>query len=145
MNNESNKIGKDENQESKNTNIIDTDNSIPAELLEAIPESERSKFIHLMSETLMTSQINMSNPVADKITEEHITQIISKSDEYDKRDRAERKSERNYNLIILIIALLFVVFIIVFLKTEQDLLLKIVIAIISFIGGFGFGQTKRKK
>lgn len=40
---------------------------------------------------------------------------------------------------------MFVGFLIVFLQSNEDLLIKIVIAIISFIGGFGFGKTTSSK
>lgn len=82
-----------------------------------------------------------NNPIADKITSDHITDLIKKSDDQDVRDRQERKGERNYNLILIIIGLVFIGFLIVFLQSNEDLLIKIVIGIISFIGGFGFGKT----
>ena len=85
------------------------------------------------------------NPIADKITTEYITQLISKSDDRDKRDRQERKSEKSYNLILILIGLAFIGFLIVFLQNNEELLIKIVIGIISFVGGFGFGQSRKKK
>ncbi len=94
---------------------------------------------------MVSGVMRRSNPIADKITTEHITQLISKSDVQDKRDREERKGERNYNLYLIVIGLVFVGFLIVFLQKNEDLLIKIVIAIISFVGGFGFGQSRKKK
>lgn len=94
---------------------------------------------------MISGVMKRNNPLADKITTDHITQIISKSDEQDKRDREERKGERNYNLILIVIGLFFIGFLIVFLQANEDLLIKIVIGIISFVGGFGFGQSRKKK
>ena len=82
-----------------------------------------------------------NNPIAEKITSDHISDLIKKSDDHDIRDREERKGERNYNLLLIIIGLVFIGFLIVFLQSNEDLLIKIVIGIISFIGGFGFGKT----
>lgn len=90
---------------------------------------------------MISGVMKRSNPIADKVTSDHITQLISSSDVQDSRDRKERKSERNYNLLLLIIGIIFIGFLIVFLQKNEDLLIKIVIAIISFIGGFGFGKT----
>lgn len=118
---------------------------IPEEILEAIPEEERGRVASIIKQTMVSGVMRRSNPIADKITTEHITQLISKSDVQDKRDREERKGERNYNLYLIGIGLVFVGFLIVFLQENEDLLIKIVIAIISFVGGFGFGQARKKK
>lgn len=121
------------------------DSLIPEEILEAIPVEERGKVISVIKQSMFSSVTRRSNPIADKITTEHITQLISKSDEQDKRDREERKGQRNYNLLLLIIGLVFIGFLIVFLQRDKELLVKIIIAIISFVGGFGVGKSTSKK
>lgn len=126
-------------------NKTESEEIIPEEILEAIPEEERGKVAGIIKQTMISGVMRRSNPIADKITSEHITQLISKSDDQDKRDRSERKEERNYNLILIIIALVFIGFLIVFLQSNEDLLIKIVIGIISFLGGFGFGQSRKNK
>jgi len=128
-----------ENDRKKDNHPID--GIIPEELLNAIPEEDRGKIISIMQKTMFSSIVRSSNPLSEKITSDHITSIISNADIQDKRDRDERKGQRNYYLIILIIALVFLGFIIVFLKEEKELLYKIIIAIISFIGGFGIGKS----
>ncbi len=132
-------------QEDKKAEAQTHNEIIPQEILEAIPEEERGRVESIIRQTMISGVIKRSNPIAEKITSEHITQIISKSDEFDKRERNERKSERNYNLLLIIIALIFIGFLIVFLQNKEDLLIKIVIGIISFVGGFGFGKANKKK
>lgn len=127
-------------QESQNSEGI-----IPDEILEAIPEEDRGKVASIIKQTMISGVMKRSNPIADKITTEHITQLITKSDDHDIRDRAERKSERNYNLLLVLIGIVFIGFLIVFLQNNEDLLIKVIIGIISFIGGFGFGQSRKKK
>lgn len=146
------KLKKEENSKSdlvkKEDDVLQNTNNeeiIPDEILEAIPEEDRGKVASIIRQTMISGVMKRSNPIAEKITTEHITQLISKSDELDKRDREERKGERNYNLLLIIIGLVFIGFLIVFLQSNEDLLIKIVIGIISFIGGFGFGQTRIKK
>lgn len=131
-------------KDSKRENNND-DPLIPDEILEAIPVEERGKVISVIKQSMFSSITRRSNPIADKITTEHITQLISKSDEQDKRDREERKGQRNYNLILLLIGLAFIGFLIVFLQRDKELLIKIIIAIISFVGGFGVGKSTTKK
>ncbi len=143
--------GKAENETSQskstihNKDKIDFDGLIPEEILEAIPEEDRGKFSSIISQTVFSGIMRRQNPISDKITTEHITQLIAKSDDQDRRDREERKGERNHNLILIIIILLFIGFLLILLQTNEELLIKVIIAIISFVGGFGFGKTKKTK
>jgi len=123
----------------------DASELIPDEILESIPVEERSKIKSFMSQTMISGVMKRSNPIAEKITSEHLTRLLENSDEQDKRDRAERKSEKNYQIIFLIIGLAFIGFLIVFLKDDKELLYKVIIAIISFVGGFGIGKTRKSK
>lgn len=122
-----------------------SDKIFPDEFFEAIPEEDRGKVASIIKQTMISGVMKRNNPIAEKITAEHITQLISKSDDQDKRDREERQGERNYNLFLVIIGLLFIGFLIVFLQDNEDLLIKVIIGIISFLGGFGFGQSRKKK
>ncbi len=133
-------------QESPTSNdALNSEGIIPNEILESIPEEDRGRVSSIIKQTMVSGVMRRGNPIADKITTEHITQLISKSDELDKRDREERKGERKYNLLLILIGLIFVGFLIIFLQSNENLLIKIVIGIISFIGGFGFGQSRIKK
>jgi hypothetical protein len=131
-------------KEEESKDII-SDDIIPEEVLERIPVEERGKIVSVIKQSMFSSVMRKSNPISEKITSEHITKLIDKSDSHDIRDREERKSQRNYDLVILLIGLAFLGFLIVFLKDDKELLYKIIIAIISFIGGFGLGRTKSKK
>lgn len=134
-------LQKNDTQDSKKNQEQDNQEIIPEEILDAIPEEDRSRVASIIKQTMISGVMKRSNPIADKVTSDHITQLISSSDVQDSRDRKERKSERNYNLLLLVIGIIFVAFLIIFLQSNEDLLIKIVIAIISFIGGFGFGKT----
>jgi len=118
---------------------------IPEEILESIPVEERGKIVSIIKQSMFSGVMRRGNPISEKITGEHITKLIEKADNQDIRDRAERRSQRNYNFIILVTGLVFLAFLIVFLKNDKELLYKIIIAIISFVGGFGFGRTTHKK
>lgn len=126
---------------SKESSDIDI---IPEEVLEAIPEEDRGKVVSIIKQSMFSGISRRTSPIADKITPEHITTLITNSDESDKRDRSERKSERNYNLILVLIGLVFIGFLIVFLQSNMNLLITIITAILSFVGGFGFGKSQNK-
>jgi|SRR5690625_1486725 len=117
---------------------------IPEEVLEAFPEEERGRIESVMRQTIISGVMRRGNPIADKITSEHITQLITKSDDQDRREWEERSRDRNYNLILVGIGVVFVSFLVVFLKDNENLLLNLVLAIISFIGGFGFGKLYKR-
>ncbi len=117
------------------------ENIIPDDILEEILEEKRGKVVSVFKQSMFSSIMRGSNPIADRITSDHISQLIKNSDEHDLRNRKERKSQRNYNLLLLIIGLIFIGFLIVFLYEDQDLLVNIILDMISFIGGLGFGKS----
>ena len=118
---------------------------IPEEILEGVPEEDRSRIKSIISQTMISGVMRRNNPISHKVTSAHITKLIDNSDAQDIRDREERKSDKNYQLILLVIGLAFLAFLIVFLKDDKELLYKIIIAIISFVGGFGIGKSAKNK
>lgn len=135
-------------KEKENQEIPSEENEIdiiPDEVLEAIPAEDRGKVVSIIKQSMISGVSRRSNPLSEKITSDHITTLIKNSDTSDLRDRNERKSERNYNLLLIIISLLFIGFLIVFLQSNLNLLITIITAILSFIGGFGFGKSRKNK
>jgi len=128
----------------KDIEKVENSKITPNEILEVIPAEERGRFISIMKESMFASFMRNDDPIAEKITTEHISKVLENVDIQDKRDRDERKSEKNYQIIFLSIGLAFIGLLIFFLKDDKDLLYKIIIAIISFIGGFGIGKTRQK-
>lgn len=115
------------------------------EILQEIPEEDRNKFKSLLLSSSFFSVGPRSHPLAAKITEDHITQIISNADSQDKRDRSERTEQRRVNLLILVVALVFVGFLVIFLKDQKDLLVTVITAILTFAAGFGIGKVYKKE
>lgn len=48
---------------------------IPEEILESIPVEERGKVVSIIKQSMFSSITKRSNPIAEKITSEHITQL----------------------------------------------------------------------
>lgn len=67
------------------------------------------------------------------------------SNAQDIRDKQE-KSIKKYQIAYFSIGLIFLGFVIIFIKDNKELLYLIIIAILSFVAGFGIGKiTKNKK
>ena len=118
------------------------------EILKDLPEEKREKVVTMMKESMsFMGVMNQQHPLMEKITSEHITDLIKNSDVEDQRDRQERKTERNFNLAILIIVLVIVIGLIIYLveKQEKSLLDSIIGAILGFGGGFGVGKYTKKR
>ena len=128
----------------KDIEKIGSSKVIPNEVLETIPDEERGRLFSIMKETMISSFMSNNDPIAEKITAEHISKVLDNANIQDERDRKERKSEKNYQIVYLLIGLAFIGFLIVYLKDDTELLYKIIIAIISFVGGFGVGKIRKK-
>ena len=141
------KIVKTQKEEIKDSKDVKDNYSdiIPEELLQSIPVEERGKMVSIIKQSMFSGVVKRNNPISEKITEEHITKLIENSDEQDKRDRKERNVDKYFSLILIIIALVFVGFLIVFLQSNEKLLITIITAIFSFIGGFGLGKSLKKQ
>ena len=118
---------------------------IPDDILEAFPVEERGKLVSIIKQSMFSGIIKRSNPITERITEEHITKLISNSDQQDIRDRKERNHERYFTLGIIILSLVFIGFLVVFLKDKENLLITVITAILSFIGGFGIGKSIKNR
>lgn len=110
---------------------------------EDLPEEERENLVSSFRQTFVSAVMQRSSSIYDKVNPEHITQILTTVDEQDKRDRDERKSERWQNLIVLTIAVVAIIFLLIYFKEDKNLVVNLIIAGFSFMGGFGFGKSKR--
>jgi hypothetical protein len=101
-----------------------------------INEPEDKRVLRVISRQFMAMISGRSNPLLDKISPEHITEILNNS-------RRQDFSDKIYNVIILCICLAFLVFLIVYLQSQKDLLEKVILAFLSFAAGFGVGKFKK--
>lgn len=88
-----------------------------------------------------TSIHGAANPIADKLTAQHITAIISNAHEQESNGRKERNTHRLFMLTIVLVALGFILALVMLLRAEnKDLLITIIAAMLSFLGGLGLGR-----
>jgi len=138
---------KEEVTKAENKEVTEQSPSIiPPEVLENIPEKERDRVKSFIEQSMtITSGIARNiNPIANKITQEHITKIIDYSNDEDKRDREERKGERWHNYLVMVTALVFTFCLILIFKDNSQILIPLITGILAFAGGFGIGKYYRK-
>lgn len=88
-----------------------------------------------------------SNPLHQRITSEHIGQIIDKSERDSERAHTSEASERRYRFLYFLIGLVAAIALLVFFSVtnEREMLTNVLIALLGFAGGFGLGRTTRRR
>jgi hypothetical protein len=131
--------------ENANENNKDHEPVIPEEFLNELPPKDRKEFIQ--SFTRISGIFPPQNPLAKKITSDHISELLKISDASDQRDRQERSNERNHNFKVLVTVLVAIFLVCgLFIWAKQEEFLKYIIgAIIGFGGGFGVGKYYKKE
>lgn len=121
-----------------------------------VENDEQTNSPDLVARLMMSSFSQTSNPLAEKITESHITKVLDNSEkdserefEFNKLELQDQQSSKWFFLAIFIISLIFIGFIIVFLSGVDKETMRFVLGIIvGFIGGFGakglLPQSKKK-
>ena len=86
-----------------------------------------------------------SNPLHQRITSEHIGQIIDKSERDSERAHTSEASERRYRFLYFLIGLVAAIALLVFFSVtnEREMLTNVLIALLGFAGGFGLGRARR--
>ena len=145
--------GKEGQKESSPITEVDSGNgenekspeAVAEELLNEFPPEQIEKITRVMS---MSVSGPMPNPVADKITSEHISKVLENSDKADKRGFEGFKISKKYNLWYSIIGVAFIVFLTLVLKSfGQETFVQGMIIIGSFAAGFagGYGIKSYKE
>ena len=134
----------DESQTVKLDNSQDdrapNETSSSARVLESLPPSQREPVEQFIG-TAMSMSMGMANPIASKVTSEHITDIIASSN----REIDHEFSDRRHSRITLALSGGFVLIVLVVLVVTlaflgmKDLLIEIFKYLGPFIGGLGGG------
>lgn len=110
---------------------------IPEEVLERMPppvqESIRETF------GVITSG-SMGNPIARKVTSEHVTKLIDNSEAESKRDFESETASRRYGMAYVLIAILsFFAFAVLFAESQPELFRQAMAFLATFAAGFAGG------
>ena len=133
---------------------------IPEELQEKIgklpPEEQREIIQSYRKMSIALSMGNIfgsSNPIAEKLTDEHIHKLIDNDDKGDKRAFINSLINKGIGIIIFIILLAFIIFLAFYYSDDKSQFMTILSPLIALIGGvaaggfggYSYGYTKAKK
>lgn len=119
------------------------------EVLKRVPSSERKTIEKIMIQSSfgMMGQVNQETSISKKITSEHITQYLDGARENMKNVFHERRENKIFIFGLVVVALIFFVILVCLLKSNPELLEKIIYAVIGLVagafGGYGVGRHKR--
>ena len=114
----------------------DHDEPEASETLEKVPESGR-----LPVEQFFGAAMSIGNPILQKITSEHISDLISLNKDDSQRRYADRREARRILAVVGVVFLLVLVGFAVLLvvRDQRELLLELLKAAVLFLGGLGAG------
>ncbi len=110
---------------------------VPAEILNSLPPEAKKVLEFGMS---MQRIGPMPNPIAEKITETHISKILDIAENDDKMSFEDSKESRKYTLIyVVIFSLLFVFATVYLVAADKELYKEFIRLFAAFLGGLGSG------
>ena len=119
------------------------------EVLESIPQEQRKAIEQFMisSSVHMRQVISPETEVMKKITPEHVSEYLAASREEMQKSYQDKNSQRWFMLAASLMAMVFVVIVILLLRTNPDIMEKVIYAggglIAGSFGGYGIGKNKR--
>ena len=122
----------------------ETPGLIPPDVLEALPKEDRGKV-----EQFMAMAVGSFNPLAQKITPEHISGLIELAAKDNDNELADRRDTRRIYALMGILGLAAVVGFASLLAVKQnnDLLVEVIklggIGVGAFLGGYGIGRARK--
>lgn len=109
---------------------------LPPELLEDLPPEAASH----IRETFLSLSGPMQNPIARKVTGDHITQLIENSAVESKREHDHKANGRLYTLVYVVLGILvFFGLAWMFAKNDPELFKEILKLFTTFAAGLGVG------
>lgn len=121
--------------------------SIAKGAIEKLPPDIQREIILMMSSHRQVGAA--PNPIAGKISGEHIGKLIDYSEKDSERGFKDGISDRRYSLVYFVLSLGFLAFLIVFLsQVDKALLLDVLKVLVGFLGGLGlgaYGMSRKKK
>jgi hypothetical protein len=137
----------EQQEEPSREEVIDGIPVVPQELFDKLPPEVKQQITFLSSHQRIG--LPPSNPIANKVTSEHIGEIIKIADNDSEREFKDNISTRRYSLTYFVLSLLFLTFLIVFLsQVDKALLIDVLKVFIGFLGGLGlgaYGMSRKSK
>lgn len=108
----------------------------PSETMRKIPPPDR-----ISTEQFFGAAMSVGNPLHQKITSDHISEIISLKRETTHQGYSDRREARRILAVIAVVFLLVVVgfAVLLVIREQNELMLELLKALGLFLGGFGVG------
>lgn len=119
---------------------------IPSEFLENMAPEERSHIIRFFS-SITQFAAPVFNPVLQRITPEHITQLINNDENRSQREAESEKAGRRYQFAYFAVTLIALLFLLVFFTLWErfDVLTAVITGIAGLGAGFGLGRATGRR
>jgi len=114
---------------------------LPPEIAKALPPKVRATF----EQSFMMRSGPMQDPVRQKITEQHISDIIKQSGEENQRHFESEKHGRWMGFSVLALILIFVFALYVLFRDKPESVQPVLTHLIAFGGGIGGGMYLARK
>ena len=136
--------GKSSSTEPSGSQDVEQNLPLPEEVLTDVPREDRQAIFRAFSSVTQFAG-PVFNPIFQKVTSKHVSQIIDNIESDSVREHKARASHRKYQFLYFILGLISVVGLIVFfvVSDKENLALPIITAVTGFLGGFLAGQRFR--
>lgn len=115
-------------------------------VLEGVPQEAQQKIRTMMSMTMITQRISPQSELMRKMTPENIHEYIQSQDASDQRAYKDRQNARIFMLFAFALGVGTLLGLIALLRSNSELLEKILPSVLSLIaggiGGYGLGKKK---
>ncbi len=116
------------------------------EILERMPPESRGRVVRSFSHITQFPG-PVVNPVLQRITSEHLTQMLGNAEAQSSRDAEAEKSNRRYQFSYFIVTIVGLLSLLVFftLREQFDLLTAIITGVAGLGAGFGLGRMTGRR
>ena len=119
---------------------------IPPEVLDNMPPEMRSEVTRAVSSITQVAA-PIFNPVLQRVTSDHLTQIINNVDTQSDREAEAEKSNRRYQFAYFFVAIVVILGLLVFfaIREQYNVLIPVVTGITGLGSGFGIGKLTNRR
>ena len=119
---------------------------IPPEVLDNMPPEMRSEVTRAVSSITQVAA-PIFNPVLQRVTSDHLTQIINNVDTQSDREAEAEKSNRRYQFAYFFVTIVVILGLLVFfaIREQYNVLIPVVTGITGLGSGFGIGKLTNRR
>lgn len=139
-------------EDSKKENAPEMQNSLDIleGILEEIPQENRQEVSQMIAMSMqMGGTFSPQTELMKKIQPEHISEFLKSQDKLADYSFKENRENKAFLGLVLVAVLGFVIVLIVLLKSNPDIMEKVIYSLVSLVtglfGGYGLGKSSKEK